>query len=83
MTKQDIINYIGPTINAQLTLTWDTKQSLEGYIDILDGETPTIDDFLEYVLSNAVEYIKNTAIDGDEYIARELKILTDSGNELY
>jgi hypothetical protein len=59
MTREDILSYIGETINAQLTLTWDTKQTLDQYIELLDGETPSLDDFLEYVLGNAIEDITN------------------------
>jgi hypothetical protein len=59
MTREDILSYIGETINAQLTLTWDTKQTLDQYIELLDGETPSLDDFLEYLLGNAIEDITN------------------------
>jgi glutamine synthetase len=84
MTKEDIIRYIGPTINAQLTLTWDTEQTLVQMIEILDGETPTLDSFLEYVLGNAVDSIEDTTRH-DGYIALENQfvLVNDQGEQVW
>lgn len=82
MTRKDIINYIGETINAQLTLTWDTAQTLDQYIELLDGETPMLDDFLEYVLNNATEDISNISesrVDLEHYT----KLVKDTGEEIW
>jgi hypothetical protein len=81
MTKEDIIRYIGPTINAQLTLTWDTEQTLVQMIEILDGETPTLDDFLEYVLGNAIEDITNISETQGE-LEHYTKLVNDQGEEV-
>jgi hypothetical protein len=81
MTRDEIIEYIGPTINAQLTLTWYTKQSLDQYIDLLDGQTPRLDDFLEYVIDNAIEEVKNQLEGGT--LTHEVILLTGEGEEVW
>lgn len=82
MTREQMIDYIGPTINAQLTLTWDTAQTLDQYIELIDGETPSLDDFLEYLLDNATEDITNMAesrVDLQHYT----KLTKDTGEEVW
>lgn len=83
MTKEDIIKYIGETINAQLTLTWDTKQTLDQYIEILDGETPNLDDFLEYLMSNAIEDITNISQSNSRELERYTNLVNDQGEVVW
>lgn len=82
MTREEIIAYIGPTINAQLTLTWDTAQTLGQFIEILDGQTPMIDDFLEYVLDNATEDITNM-VESRTELEHYTKLVKDTGEEVW
>jgi hypothetical protein len=82
----EFVEKVGQTINAQLTLTWDTKQTLGQYLEILaDNGTDLFDEelFLEYVRSNAIEYIENTTRH-DGYIALENQfvVVNDQGEEI-
>jgi hypothetical protein len=61
---------IGPTINAQFTITWDTSQTMDAYLDILDDRHFDIDEFIEYVKNNALETITQlTQLELDSYLA--------------
>jgi hypothetical protein len=82
----EFVEKVGQTINAQLTLTWDTKQTLEQYLEILaDNGTDLFDEelFLEYVLSNAIDYVEDTTRH-DGYIALEKQfvLVNDLGQEI-
>jgi hypothetical protein len=68
--QSGIESVIGPTINAQFTLTWDTQQTLGQYLEILDGEEFTIEGFTEYVRDNALETISQLEqIELDSYLS--------------
>jgi hypothetical protein len=84
----EFVAKVGQTINAQLTLTWDTKQTLEQYLEILalvDNGTDLFDEelFLEYVRSNAIDYVEDTTRH-DGYIALENQfvVVNDQGEEI-
>jgi hypothetical protein len=66
---------------SQLNITWDTKQTLGQYLEILkDNETEYDEElFLEYVASNFVEWIREST---DKDILREIVILNDDGEDL-
>jgi hypothetical protein len=66
---------------SQLNITWDTKQTLSAYIQILkDNETEYDEElFLEYVASNFLEWIREST---DKDILREIVVLNDDGEEL-
>lgn len=61
MSNSDIIDgvlqRVGQTLNAQLTITWNTKQTLSAYLDIIEGTDIeySFEDFIEYVLMNSVD----------------------------
>ena len=65
--------------NVQLTLTWDTKQTLEQYDEIRENEPFDESEFFEYLVSNFVEWIRNSS---DKEIRRELVIMNDEGEVL-
>jgi adenylate cyclase class IV len=67
--------------NTQLNITWDTKQTLGQYLEILkDNETEYDEElFLEYVASNFLEWIREST---DKDILREIIILNDDAEEL-
>jgi hypothetical protein len=70
---------IGKTVNAQITLSWDTEQTLGQYMEILDGEEFTIDGFIEYARDNALTAIAElTQIELDSY----LTLVADDGMEI-
>jgi hypothetical protein len=81
MTKDQILKEVGATITAKIEFTWITKQTLDQFIEIRDGETPTYDDFLEYVESNAFENIKNL-LESDK-LWNEIHIFSDNGDEIW
>ena len=67
--------------NTQLTITWDTKQTLGQYLEILKDNDQEYSEemFLEYVASNFLEWIREST---DKDILREIVILNDDGEEL-
>jgi adenylate cyclase class IV len=80
-TPEKWIERIGQTVNAQFTLTWDTKQTLGQYLEIIadnDNEF-TIDGFIEYARDNALEVISQlTQIELESY----LTLVADDGMEI-
>jgi hypothetical protein len=66
---------------TQLNITWDTKQTLKQYLDSIQeiGKEYDEQDFLEYVMSNFVEWVRES---NDKEIRRELVVLNDDGEEL-
>jgi len=66
---------------TQLNITWDTKQTLKQYLDIIQENSKEYDEeeFLEYVMSNFVEWVRDS---NDKDIRRELVVLNDNGEEL-
>jgi hypothetical protein len=82
---EKFVEKVGQTINAQLTLTWDTKQTLEQYLEILADNESEFDEelFLEYVRSNAIDYVEDTTRH-DGYIALENQfvVVNDLGQEI-
>jgi hypothetical protein len=77
-----VVQRVGRTINAQLTLTWDTQQTLEQYLEIIEDSDNKFDfeEFVEYVLLNAVEDIM-TSIQGQDpgLVENNLRIVDSDG----
>jgi hypothetical protein len=59
--------------NVQLTMSWDTKQTME------ENESFDRDEFLEYVASNFLDWIRESS---DKELMREIRILNDEGEVL-
>jgi hypothetical protein len=69
-------------INAQITLSWDTKQTMDQYKEILrdGGDEPYDEDlFYEYIASNLLEWLRYSS---DKEILREIAIVNDEGEVL-
>lgn len=83
-TTEGVLRRVGQTLNAQITLSWNTEQTLGQYIEIKNdlGESFDFDDFIEYVLSNSVEQIENE-VRYNGKLKQEFTILTDDGRVLY
>jgi hypothetical protein len=66
---------------TQLNITWDTKQTLAQYLEILKDNEAEYDEemFLEYVASNFLDWIR---LSSDKDILREIVILNDAAEEL-
>ena len=83
MTNSDIIEgvlqRVGQTINAQLTISWDTKQTLEQYLEIIKhAELFSFDSFIEYVMLNSVEELMNSLEAEGSSLLEENFFITDS-----
>lgn len=68
--------------NAQITLSWDTKQTMEQFAEIREqslGEPYSQEAFIEYVASNFLEWLRNSS---DKELMREILILNDEGEVL-
>ena len=90
MTNSDIVEgvlqRVGQTINAQLTISWDTKQTLEQYLEVLAGSGGEydFDSFIEYVMLNSVEELMNSLEAEGSSLLEENFFITDSdGQVLY
>jgi hypothetical protein len=79
------IEKVGQTVNAQLTLTWDTKQTIGQYLEIIADNDNVFDEemFLEYVRNNAIEYVENTTrYDGYIALENQFVVVNDQGEEI-
>jgi len=65
--------------NVQLTITWDTKQTMGQYDEIRENEPFDESEFFEYLVNNFVEWVRNST---DKEIRRELVIMNDEGEVL-
>jgi hypothetical protein len=65
--------------NVQLSITWDTKQTMETYDGIRENEPFDESEFFEYLVNNFVEWVRNSS---DKEIRRELVIMNDEGEVL-
>ena len=66
-------------INVQLTMSWDTKQTMETFDEIRENDPFDEDDFMEYLKHNFIEWLDNST---EKEIRRELVILNDEGEVL-
>jgi adenylate cyclase class IV len=66
---------------TQLNITWDTKQTLGQYLEIIKDNDQEYSEemFLEYVASNFLDWIR---LSTDKDILREIVLLNDDGEEL-
>ena len=71
----------GDIINGQITVAWYTRQTYEQLAEIWKdgGDDPaqiTEDDFLEYIKSNAAEFIRNEVEQtGEQWLVDEMAIV--------
>jgi hypothetical protein len=66
-------------INVQLTMSWDTKQTMESFDEIRQNEPFNQDDFFEFVKGNLIDWLENST---EKEIRRELVVLNDEGEVL-
>lgn len=91
---EQFIEEVGQTINGQITVTYDTRQTLERFLELrfeeAQAESPNsflehnflFDEelFLEYVVDNVAEQIRNEAIhNGDKSLNREISLVSGDG----
>jgi hypothetical protein len=90
MTNSDIIDgvlqRVGQTLNAQLTISWSTKQTLEQYLEIIKGNDNKFDfdSFIEYVMLNSVEELMlSLEAEGASLLEENFHIVDGEGVVLY
>jgi hypothetical protein len=66
-------------INVQLTMSWDTKQTMGQYDEIRENNPFDEEEFFEYVKHNFIDWLENST---EKEIRRELVILNDEGEVL-
>lgn len=83
---EGVLQRVGQNLNAQLTITWDTKQTLEQYLEIIkDSDSEySFQDFIEYVMSNSVDELMMSIEAEGASIVEENFFITDSeGTPIY
>jgi hypothetical protein len=90
MTDSDIIDgvlqRVGQNLNAQLTITWDTKQTLGQYLEIIkdNDNNYSFDGFIEYVMLNSVEELMNSIeAEGPSLLEENFSITDSEGTPIY
>jgi uncharacterized protein YacL (UPF0231 family) len=81
-----VVQRVGQNLNAQLNISWNTKQTLEQYLEVLkDNQNEfTFDGFIEYVMLNSVEEIMNSIqSEGPSLLEENLSITDSEGTPIY
>jgi hypothetical protein len=91
---EQFIEEVGQTINGQITITYDTRQTLDQFLEIrfqeAQAESPNsflehnflFDEelFLEYVVDNVAEQIRNEVLhNGEKSLNREISLVSGDG----
>jgi uncharacterized phage infection (PIP) family protein YhgE len=84
---EQFLEKVGQTINGQMTITYDTKQTLEQFLEIRkqsEGVAEFDEElFLEYVLDNVAEQIRNEVQhNGQRSLYREISLVSGEGEYL-
>ena len=81
---EGVLQRVGQTLNAQLTITWDTKQTLSAYLDIIrdTANKYDFDDFIEYVLMNSVDELMMSIEAEGASLLEENFFITDSDGQV-
>lgn len=89
MDIDDFIKRNGEVINAELVVSWDARQTYAQYVEIVndsaidESDRLTEEGFLEYVTSNAVEFVRNTVeSEGEDGLARITYLVDEYGSEI-
>jgi hypothetical protein len=79
-----VLQRVGQTLNAQLTITWDTKQTLGNYLNIIkeNKDDYSFDDFIEYVMLNSVEELMNSIEAEGASLLEQNFFITDSDGQV-
>ena len=79
-----VLQRVGQTLNAQLTITWDTKQTLGQYLEIVkdNDNNYSFEDFIEYVMLNSVEELMNSIEAEGASLLEENFFITDSDGQV-
>jgi hypothetical protein len=83
---ENVIERFGRYVNGQITMTWDTRQTAEQFLEIRsqggvdDNPEFTIEEFVEYVRANTSDNIDQTIqAFGQIGLEKEIFVLTQDG----
>ena len=83
---ENVIERFGQFVNGQITMTWDTRQTAEQFLEIRSqgglGDDPefSIEEFVEYVRANTSDNIDQTIqAFGQIGLEKEIFVLTQDG----
>jgi hypothetical protein len=81
---EQFLEKVGQTINGQITITYDTRQTLEQFLEVQEQSegVAEFDEelFLEYVVDNVAEQIRNEAQhNGQRSLHREISLVSGEG----
>jgi len=81
---EGVLQRVGQNLNAQLTITWDTKQTLGQFLEIVkDNDNDySFEDFIEYVMMNSVEELMNSIEAEGASLLEENFFITDSDGQV-
>lgn len=90
MPNEDIIKgvlqRVGQELIGQLSLSWDTRQTLEQYLEVIadnDNEFD-FDEFMEYVYHNLIEEIMlSLQSESESLLETHTQIVDSNGRKLY
>jgi hypothetical protein len=83
---EGVLQRVGQTLNAQLTITWDTKQTLGQFLEIIkDNDNDySFESFMEYVMANSVEELMlSIQSEGPSLLEENFFILDSDSKVLY
>ena len=90
MPNEDIIKgvlqRVGQELIGQLNLSWDTRQTLEQYLEILEDNQDEFDfdEFMEYVYNNLIEDIMTSLqSESESLLETHTQIVDSNGRRLY
>ena len=83
---EGVLQRVGQTLNAQLTITWNTKQTLGQFLEIVkDNDNDySFESFMEYVMANSVEELMlSIQSEGPSLLEENFSITDSEGTPLY
>jgi hypothetical protein len=83
---EGVLQRVGQTLNAQLTITWNTKQTLGQFLEIIkDNDNDySFESFMEYVMANSVEELMlSIQSEGPSLLEENFFILDSDSKVLY
>ena len=82
----EVVERFGQFVNGQITMTWDTRQTAEQFLEIRsqggveDNPEFSIEEFVEYVRANTSDNIDQTIqAFGQIGLEKEIFVLTQDG----
>lgn len=84
-TLTDLETKFGKTLTGQMNISYFTRQTAEQFLEITSDNGEEFDEemFLEYVVSNVAEVIRNEVLyNGEKSLLREIVLLNEDGEQV-